>query len=128
MTNHIHLILSTKENGDDLSNIIRDFKKHTSREITSAVQNRNESSKEWMLEAMNKEAKRIGRPTNYKLWKEDNHAIYLDDQGTAIQDCLEYIHDNPVVNGLVSNAWEYLYSSAMDYEINKKGLVNIEFI
>ncbi len=128
MTNHIHLIASTKEDGENLSNIIRDFKKYTSRKIVSAIQNGSESRKEWMLEEMNKEAKRIGRATNYKLWKDDNHAIYLDDHGTGMQDCLDYIHDYPVVNGLVSNAWEYLYSSAMDYEINTKGLVNIDLI
>jgi hypothetical protein len=40
---------------------------------------------------------------------------------------LHYIHENPVKNGIVENAWEYIYSSARDYEINRKGLVEIEF-
>ncbi len=36
MTNHIHLILSSE--GDPLSDIIRDFKKYTSRKIIDAIE------------------------------------------------------------------------------------------
>ena len=34
--------------------------------------------------------------------------------------------DNPVRNGLVEVQWDYIYSSAKDYQ-GKKGLVAIEF-
>jgi putative transposase len=37
---------------------------------------------------------------------------------------MQYIHQNPVVEGWVEHAHEYLYSSARDYAGNK-GLVNI---
>ena len=39
---------------------------------------------------------------------------------------LNYIHDNPVRNGLLDEPWDYVYSSARDYQ-GRKGLVNIEF-
>ena len=39
---------------------------------------------------------------------------------------LNYLHDNPVRNGLVAEQWDYIYSSAGDYQ-GRKGLVNIEF-
>jgi hypothetical protein len=35
--------------------------------------------------------------------------------------------NNPVRNGLVDEAWDYVYSSARDYQ-GRKGLVNIEFV
>ena len=44
----------------NISEIIRDLKKHTSKEITKEIQAIPESRKEWLLNAMSKEAKRIG--------------------------------------------------------------------
>jgi len=75
---------------------------------------------------MSKEAKRIGRATNYKLWKDDNHAITIDGKIVGIEERLNYIHENPVRNGLVDESSDYIYSSARDYQ-GRKGLVNIEF-
>ncbi|MBS1917456.1 MAG: hypothetical protein JST87_14345 [Bacteroidetes bacterium] len=37
---------------------------------------------------------------------------------------MDYIHNNPVENGLVENAEDYLYSSARNYE-GRKGLVKL---
>jgi REP element-mobilizing transposase RayT len=47
MTNHIHCILSA-ENGN-LSDIIRDFKRHTASKILAEIQESPESRKDWML-------------------------------------------------------------------------------
>ncbi len=126
MSNHIHLIITTKSEEGNISNIIRDFKKFTSKEITKAIQTIPESRREWILNAMSKEAGRIGRATYYKLWKDDNHAITIDGKIIGIKERIHYIHDNPVRNGLVEKEWDYVYSSAKDYQ-GKKGLVNIEF-
>ena len=126
MSNHIHLIITTKSDDGNISDIIRDFKKHTSKEIARAIQTVGESRKEWLLNAMSKEAQRIGRAAHYKLWKDDNHAITIDGKVVGIKERLNYIHDNPVRNGLVNEQWEYIYSSAKDYA-GKKGLVNIEY-
>jgi REP element-mobilizing transposase RayT len=48
MTNHIHLIVSAKPNFN-LSNILRDFKKFTSKAIIESIQLENESRRDWML-------------------------------------------------------------------------------
>ena len=127
MSNHIHLIISIKHESGNLSDVIRDFKKYTSKEISFTMQIIGESRREWILEAMNREALRIGRAKYYKLWRDDNHAVQIDGYIIKIDERLHYIHDNPVKDGLVENAWEYLYSSARDYEIDRKGLVNVEF-
>ena len=40
---------------------------------------------------------------------------------------LDYIHENPVKEGIVQKPEDYLYSSARDYA-GMKGLVEIEFM
>lgn len=57
---------------------------------------------------MSKEAQRIGRAAYYKLWKDDNHAVTIDGNVVGIQERINYIHDNPVRNGLVHEQWEYV--------------------
>lgn len=48
MSNHIHLIISAEENS--LSDILRDFKKFTSRKVIKAIEeNLLESRRNWML-------------------------------------------------------------------------------
>lgn len=48
MSNHVHLLASAKEN--NLSDLLRDFKKFTSKQILAAIQsNETESRKDWML-------------------------------------------------------------------------------
>jgi putative transposase len=48
MSNHIHMIVRT-EGELTLSEVLRDFKKFTSRQILEAIAKGNESRKEWML-------------------------------------------------------------------------------
>ncbi len=56
MSNHFHMILSSKK--ANLSDIIRDLKKYTSRKIYEAIkQNPAESRKKWMLWLLKKDGK-----------------------------------------------------------------------
>lgn len=48
MSNHIHLIARASE-GHSLSDVLRDFKKFTSKQMILAIKNEPESRKEWML-------------------------------------------------------------------------------
>jgi REP element-mobilizing transposase RayT len=51
MSNHCHLILRAKKS--DLSDIIRDFKKYTSKAIYQAIlENPQESRKSWLLKVL----------------------------------------------------------------------------
>lgn len=125
MSNHIHMIIS--RSGDpELSDIMRDFKRHTSVEIVKAIRNNNDSRAGWMLKIFNKAASDIKRVNSFKLWKDGNHPIILD-SNTKIEQRLEYLHNNPVKAGIVNNDYEYIYSSAIDYN-GGKGLIDIELI
>ena len=122
MSNHIHLMVRAKE-GFVLSHIIRDFKKFTSKQISAKIIEIAESRRDWLLNKFAFEAKRTGRAKNYKIWRDDNHAICLE-KTEWVNERLNYIHQNPVRQMIVFNAEEYVFSSAIDYA-NGKGLVEI---
>ncbi len=63
MPSHIHLIISSKEN---LSDIMRDFKKYTARKIVSTIQAINESRREWLLRAFQKAGQKLKRISGNK--------------------------------------------------------------
>jgi REP element-mobilizing transposase RayT len=127
MSNHIHMI-NTAFN-KDLSDILRDFKKFTSQQIIKAIiNNPKESRKEWMLQLFKKHGSANSRNSEFQFWQQDNHPIELFSLPVTLQK-LNYIHNNPVAAGIVSNSWEYLYSSAKDYHLGRKcGLIEVEFI
>jgi len=125
MTNHLHLIVS--RNGKPLLHeILRDFKRYSSLEIIKAIEDNNDSRKEWMLELFKAAAKKITRAENYKVWQDGNHPIELDSNFLTNQK-LNYIHENPVKAGCVWDAEAYVYSSAIDYA-DGKGLLDVEFL
>ena len=112
MSNHVHLL--ARSSNDNLSATIRDFKKHTSKQIIEQIQTSEESRKKWMLNLFSHAAKRQNKEGNYQVWTHENHAVEASTNAFIWQKT-KYIHDNPVRNGLVENAWEYMYSSARNY-------------
>ncbi|RKS13844.1 transposase [Flavobacterium sp. 120] len=122
MSNHIHLIIQSEDG--KLSDLIRDFKKFTAKNILDKIQAVPESRKEWMLERFKLAAEKHTRNKNYQFWQYGNHAeeIYSN---KFMWSKLDYIHLNPVRAGLVEKASHYIYSSASNY-INDSGLLKIE--
>ena len=127
MSNHLHLIASAKNH--DLSDILRDFKKFTSKQIINAIEeNRTESRREWMLRLFREEGQKNSRNKHYQFWRQDNQPVELFSAAFIFQK-INYIHNNPVDAGIVDKAEDYLYSSARDYVHAKKyGLLDLVFI
>ena len=124
MTNHVHLIISSKEN--KLENIVRDLKKYTSKQILKAIEeNNSESRKEWMLKIFKYAGKSNANNKEYQFWKQDYHPIELN-TAEKLKQRLDYLHENPVRSGLVWESWHYKYSSAIDYYTNETRLLKIE--
>ncbi|MFC6997341.1 REP-associated tyrosine transposase [Rufibacter roseus] len=114
MSNHLHLIAAAQE-GFALSDILRDFKKFTSSSIIKAIENNpQESRRNWMLWIFRSAGKKNGKNTQYQFWRQDNHPIELLSNKFK-EEKLQYMHQNPVVAGLVAEPEHYLYSSALDY-------------
>ncbi|WP_298780538.1 transposase [uncultured Polaribacter sp.] len=124
MSNHIHLIMQSKTG--KLSDLIRDFKKFTAKNILEKIQIEPESRREWMLERFKKATETHSRNKNYQFWQYGNHAeeIYSHKFMWSKSD---YIHLNPVRAGIVEKASHYRYSSASNY-VNNEGLVTIEIV
>lgn len=124
MTNHLHLIFrSVGENTP--GEILRDFKKHTSKEIVNAIkENPKESRKEFLLLKFREAAQQCANAKQYQFWRHDNKPIELWSNNVIAQK-VNYIHQNPVEAGLVYRAEDYPYSSATDYAGEKGLLGNI---
>lgn len=125
MSNHVHLIIGTVD--QKIEDILRDLKRHTSKAILKEIEmNPKESRKEWMLWMFERAGKKNSNNSHYQFWQQHNHPILLNINELMDQK-LQYIHQNPVEAGLVSEPQHYLYSSAMDYS-GMKGLIPIKFI
>ncbi|MFZ4455184.1 MAG: REP-associated tyrosine transposase [Bacteroidales bacterium] len=114
MTSHIHLVFRSV-NEEKPEQLLGDFKRFTSNNIIKAIQNNpQESRKEWLLEKFMDAAKNSSNVKHYQFWQHDNHPIELW-SNNVIDEKIDYIHQNPVVEGLVFKAEDYMYSSAIDY-------------
>jgi len=120
MPNHIHLMVGLP-NGGMLSREVGRFKSYTSHQIRHLVQEEG-----W------KDALRVFRKAaakypdqQYKVWMErfDDVSIYSQD---VFETKMRYIHENPVRKGIVSEPWEWPYSSAGYYAGNRDSLVGID--
>ncbi len=113
MTNHVHAIMQSKDR--DLSGLVRDFKKFTSKAILNEVnQNKQESRREWLEMVFRYHAKFNKRAKEMQLWTHQNHAVEIS-TNDMIDSRVEYIHENPVRAGWVEKAEDYLYSSSRNY-------------
>jgi putative transposase len=127
MSNHMHLIASAAN--EDLSDILRDLKKFTSKQIIKAIEtNQRESRKDWMLQIFKKQASHVCHNKDYQFWRQDNQPKELYSPSFTVQK-LNYIHNNPVEAGIVERPEEYIYSSAIDYKKQQScGLLKINFL
>jgi REP element-mobilizing transposase RayT len=112
MSNHIHLIANSKEG--KLSDTIRDMKRHTSTLILEKFMEESESRRVWMDLVFKYAAGAHTRNNTFQLWTHDNHPEEIISNKFLMQK-LDYIHQNPVRAGIVTNPEDYLYSSARNY-------------
>ena len=121
MPNHLHMIVSSK--GDiPISDILRDFKKYTSRQIKMLLQNdTKESRRKWMLTHFETAADKDAKHKEFKLWQNGFYATLLYSSEMYNQK-IRYILDNPVRMGFVDKAENYKYSSAHDL-VNGNGKI-----
>jgi len=122
MTNHVHLVFrSVREQKPE--QLLGDFKRFTSKAIVKAIiNNSKESRKEVLLEQFAKAAKKSSNVSKYQFWRHDNKPIEVW-SNKVIFEKINYIHQNPVEEGLVFRPEDYMYSSAVDYA-GEKGLLD----
>jgi len=113
MSSHLHLI--AKASGKyTLSEILRDFKKFTAKQIIKQVEEESESRREWILKQFEFAGKHLSRIEKYKFWQDSNHAIEIISK-ELFWEKLEYMHNNPVEEMIVTKPENYMFSSARNY-------------
>ncbi|RKE02110.1 REP-associated tyrosine transposase [Marinifilum flexuosum] len=118
MTNHLHLIFRSV-NARNPELLLGDFKRFTSNAIVQSIkENPLESRKEWLIEKFKMAAQKSSNVKHHQFWRHDNKPIELW-SNKVLDEKINYIHNNPVEEGLVSYSEDYLFSSAKDYRGDK---------
>jgi REP element-mobilizing transposase RayT len=113
MPNHIHMI--ARASGDfTLSEILRDFKKFTSKSLVRQIADGQESRKEWILQLFRRAGSNTGGKVTFKVWQDGNHPEEIT-SNKFFDEKLDYIHNNPVKELIVERPEDYLFSSARNY-------------
>jgi len=108
---------------DNLSQVIRDFKRHTAKEILAAAR---QDDRLWLLKQFEFFKGEHKGDSQHQVWQEGVHpqAITSED---VLRQKLEYIHYNPLKLGLVDRPEDWRYSSARNY-FGQDGLLEINLI
>ncbi len=125
MSTHAHAIL-WPEDGINLSDITRDFKRFTSRQVSKLAEQQNAQR---FLSAF-KDARKENRAqdvSTYQVWQEGSHPEAIFSEKFA-QQKIDYIHMNPLRAGLVKTADEWPYSSARAYILGKETYPPIDLL
>ena len=120
---HFHGIVSA-EKAEDLPGVMRDLKRHTSRELVRVLQS---SSWELPLRAFKKAAEVAHRESEQKVWQDEFHPIAIFTE-RVFREKMDYIHANPVRKGLVRQPSDWWYSSACYCESGETGPLELDLV
>ena len=124
MPSHIHLIFRSALN--DPSGLIRDFKGFTSKKLLQLIEdNPQESRKEWMLWMFSRAGIKNSNNVNYQFWQQHNQPIEIWSL-KVFEQKLNYIHQNPVETGFVTDPIDWKYSSARNYGNDDHTILSID--
>ena len=122
MPNHLHMIMSAEARNP--SDIMRDFKRYTSQQISDLLA---QTSNHRLPHYFSSVARREGRGNTFRIWQSGSHPILIDN-GDFLDQKLEYIHDNPVRKGYVEKPEHWKYSSARNYMLNDHSIIKINLL
>jgi len=120
MTNHIHLIIAAKESYK-LSQIISDFKKHTSREILKLLAKDN---RKYILGLL-KTSYYKKKDYENQIWQRENFPEPIETEN-FFESKVNYIHYNSVKKDYVEKPEDWVYSSAKDRILGKSGVIKLD--
>lgn len=114
MPSHIHLIFRSRL--EEPSSLLRDFKSYTAKKVIESIENNpQESRKEYLLWFFERSAKKKSNNSKYQFWQHHNKPIELWSE-KVIKQKIDYIHNNPVESGFVTNPIDWKYSSARNHQ------------
>ena len=107
LENHIHFIAAA----ENLPKEVGDFKSHTARQIIDYLLERRVKT---LIDGLEFHKVRHKSDRRFQLWQEGSHPKVIETEAMTRQK-LEYIHNNPVKRGYVSDPTHWRYSSARNY-------------
>jgi len=105
-----------------LSKTIQSFKKYTAKQIIENLVNDGNLELLKKFEYAKKDYKVTSK---HQVWQKGFFPKEILTQ-EALNQKLEYIHMNPVMKGYVEFPEDWIYSSAGDYLLNRKGLIDLD--
>ena len=117
MASHVHAIL-WPDIGINLSDVVRDFKRFTSRKISEEAERENATDILTIFEKA-RSKNRAQAISTYQVWQEGSHPEAIFTEKFARQK-MDSIHMNPVRAGLVETPDQWLYSSARAYLLEEQ--------
>jgi REP element-mobilizing transposase RayT len=119
LDNHLHLIVSS----DNLSQVIRDFKRHTGKGILALAR---QDDKQWLLKQFEFFKSGHKGESRHQVWQEGVHPQAITSE-EILRQKLDYIHFNPVKIGLVDCPADWRYSSARNFS-GSDGVLEIDLV
>jgi len=120
MSNHLHLIVRAKE-GHRLSQIISDFKKHTTREIIKLLEKDN---RKYILNLIrNSYSKKEGYDN--QIWQRENYPEVIFSEKFFVEK-LNYIYKNSVKKEYVDKPEDWVYCSARNRILNDNKIIELD--
>jgi len=124
MPSHVHLIF--RSSLGDPSGLMRDFKGYTPRKLLKAIEeNQQESRKEWLLWMFERAGLKNSNVKQKQFWQQHNQPIEIWSL-KVFEQKLNYIHQNPVEAGFVTDPIDWKYSSARNYGNNDQTVLEID--
>lgn len=121
MTNHLHMIAISRLG--NLSSLIRDFKRHTTKEIKEVLE---EDNRTYILQLIKESfSKRKGQ--KFQVWHSENWPELVESED-FFQQKLDYIHENPVEKEYVERPEDWVYSSERNYYLNDNSVASVDKI
>ena len=112
MTNHLHFIACSEE--VSLSDVVRDFKRHTTKEIKELLR---EDENRRYIKTLLANTYSLKKGSEFQIWQRENFAEMIQSE-EMMKTKIDYIHHNPVRKEYVREPQDWKYSSARFYEID----------
>jgi putative transposase len=120
MPTHVHAIVTAM--GDDLSAIVRDFKRFTARMIERQSAEDGNKLLSWLFVNSAKDSR-----AQSKVWQDEFHPEAVYSKEFFLQKA-DYIHGNPVRKGLVRDPGQYYYSSFGAFDGGEMDPLEIDWV
>jgi putative transposase len=118
MENHYHLVCQAP----DLSKTMQSYKRHTAKKILEQLET---DKKKWVLDLLSFYKKRHKTESDHQFWQEGSHPQQVV-SNKVLRQKIQYIHYNPVRRGYVAEPEHWVFSSAGDYILQRKGVVELQ--